>query len=58
MFEKFCINFCQKAQIEQFSNPPLSFKIRSITLLLTISRYFSKTNKNWSKIAENVNKNN
>ena len=52
---KFSINFSQKAQIEQFSIPPLSFKIKSITLQLTISTYFSKINRNLVKNTENVN---
>ena len=57
-FEKFSINLSQKAQIEQFGKPSLSFKIRSITLLIRFSPYFSKINKNLLKNTEKVNKNN
>ena len=40
-FVKFSINFCQKTRIEQFSNTPLSLKIKSITLPLTVLTYIS-----------------
>ena len=42
--------------MEQFSNPPLSLKIKSIPLPLTILKYLRKT-ENFVKNAENVNKN-
>ena len=58
IFVKFCINFSQKAQIEQFSSPPLFSKIRSITLPLKFKIFLAKLTKIWSKVAENVNKNN
>ena len=41
-FEKFSINSCQKTRIEQFSNTPLSVKIKSITLPLTVLTLFSR----------------
>ena len=57
-FEKLSKKFSQKTQIEQFSNPPLSLKIKSITLPLTILAYISKIDKNLVTKTENVNKNN
>ena len=35
-FEKFSINSNQKIRNEQFSNPPLSLEIKSVTLQITI----------------------
>ena len=53
-FEKFSMNSSQKTRIEQFSNPPLSLEIKSLTLQLTVLTHFIKINENMVKNTENV----
>ena len=54
-FEKFSINSSQKTRIEQFSNPPLSLEIKSLTQF-AIFTHFSKNTENVSKNSFNTSK--
>ena len=56
-FEKFSIILAKKTRIEQFSNPPLSLEIKSLTLQLKTLTDCSKIDENSVKNTENVNKN-